>query len=230
MSWLTRLIQLSKDLKTMDKSNFEDDKSMSLEAFLMCLSRRIFKDLGPLLTDAYVTEAVFIPFIEESLRIEDASANRLNTFMDFLWSFMTEEQMNVLLENAINYLLSTFRRVTSSLDYPDQRVAIGILIAMCRHRRTRQYLLLNVLFDRIKIANFSHVNPLDDYDLAIIVNKTWWETNPMDSAIEVNKKQYIAACEKIKFAISGNDLYTVIVNYIHYLEAIVKFYYNTLCV
>lgn len=208
MSWLTRLIQLSKDLRAMDKSNFEDDKSMSLEAFLMCLSRRIFKDLGPLLTDSYVTEAVFIPFIEESLSIaEDSTSDRLNTFMDMLWSFMTEEQMNVLLENAVNYLLSTFRRVTSSLDYPDQRVAIGILIALCRHRRTRQYLLQNVLFDRIKIVNFSHVNPLDDYDLAIIVNKTWWETNPLDSSVEINKKQYIAACEKIKFAISGNYLH-----------------------
>lgn len=48
-----------------------------------------------------------------------------------------------------------------------------------------------------------HVKPLDEGGLADIVDKVWWETNPVDATVEINKASYLETCENIKAAISG---------------------------
>ncbi|XP_012272240.1 E3 ubiquitin-protein ligase RNF123 isoform X2 [Orussus abietinus] len=206
--WFSNLIYIATD-DSQDVIMMEN-RIMSDKAFLVCLARLILKNLGPLLAMPYIAEAVFVPFVEELAGLADKNQSsharrkpvKLLACMDFLWTFLEEHEMKTCLESTIVHLLSAFRHVSLLLEYPDQCRSLALLTSLCRHTATRQHLLRYVLFDRVRFANFVHVKPLDEGGLISVVNKTWWETNPVDSAIEVNKEQYIRSCERIKTAIS----------------------------
>ncbi|XP_011305831.1 E3 ubiquitin-protein ligase RNF123 [Fopius arisanus] len=193
--WFERLIgQMS--LETAPEESPPDPPSMSSRTYLSCLSRSILQELGPLLTIPYIIESVFLPLVD------DLEPSKLQICLDVLWTHLESHEMKACLEGSVVYLLSAFRHVSLRLDYPDQCRSLRLLTSLCRHPRTRQYLLQNVLFDRVRFANFIHVKPLDEAGFVDIVEKTWWETTPQDLSVEVNRQSYTDACETIKSAIA----------------------------
>lgn len=214
--WLKKLIRL---IEIGRESNIEDDEEsdtdasgrISCDAFVGCVANAVLGNLGPLLAIPYVTEAVFVPFLTElsgpgGSPAKGADSRRIRICLDLLWTFLEESEIKSCLESTVVYFLSVFRHVSLQLDYPDQCRSLILLTNICQHTATRQHLLQNILFDRVRIANFVHVKPLDESGLANVVGTTWWETNPPDPAVEVNKKQYLKACERIKNAIWGEQL------------------------
>lgn len=220
--WLSQVIELLEQLKNTDKQNIlMEDKTMSSQAFLMCLARSILKHIGPLLTVSYVTEAVFVPFMQAicNLNTDDYTMTTKSSVysnfhsakpiicLDLLWTFLEEQEIKMCLESTVLHLLSTFRHVSLLLEYPDQCKSLMLLTRICQHTVTRQHLLQYLLFDRVRFANFVHVKPLDESGLADVVEKVWWKTNPVDPTVEANKADYLYACERIKAAISGRMSY-----------------------
>lgn len=198
--WLENLVYLIENTK---RNSGLVEKSMSTRTYLMCISRLILQELGPFLTIPYIVESIFLPFIQELVLNSTKSINsRLNIFLDLLWTFLEQYEIKACLESSVVYLLSAFRHVSLLLEYPDQCKSLVLLTNLCRHVATRQYLLQNVLFDRVRFANFVHVKPLDEGGLAEIIQKTWWETNPIDLGVEINRESYTEACERIKSAIT----------------------------
>ncbi|XP_063982009.1 E3 ubiquitin-protein ligase RNF123 [Diachasmimorpha longicaudata] len=196
-SWFERLIdQIILDRR---ESRTSGSDSMPLRTHLMCISRSILHHLAPLLSVPYIVEAIFLPFIQA---LAQELPDKLILCMDLLWTFLEKHEIKACLENSVIYLLSAFRHVSLRLDYPDQCRSLRLLTNLCRHTKTRQYLLQNVLFDRVRFANFIHVKPLDEGGLVDIIQKTWWETSPPDHSVEINKQSYSDACERIKSAIA----------------------------
>lgn len=214
--WLSQVIELFEYSKNKsDKQNILlEDKILSAQGFLMCLARSILKHIGPLLTVPYITDAVFVPFMRTLCNISTDDVTTKSMFsnshstrpiicLDLLWAFLEEHEIKMCLESTVLHLLSAFRHVSLLLEYPDQCKSLMLLTKICQHTVTRQHLLQYVLFDRVRFANFVHVKPLDEGGLTDVVEKVWWETNPLDPSIEMNKTNYLYACERIKTAISG---------------------------
>ncbi|KAK0098177.1 hypothetical protein PV326_010611 [Microctonus aethiopoides] len=200
--WFKSIIEM---IWSNDQGSVLAEKSMTTRTYLMCICRLVLHDLAPLLTIPYIIEAVFLPFIQELIGNSSSNTNnssKFNTCLNLLWTFLEEHEMKACLDSSIVYLLSAFRHVSVLLEYPDQCKSLILLTTLCRHADTRKYLLNNVLFDRVRFANFVHVKPLDEAGLAQIIQKTWWETNPIDVTVEVNRENYTEACERIKAAIS----------------------------
>ncbi|XP_043273679.1 E3 ubiquitin-protein ligase RNF123-like isoform X1 [Venturia canescens] len=223
LEWLTRLlVQMKERSRDTGFRNFDESstnvqqtsknngvmKRVSIETYLLCLSRLIIKYLGPLLTSSHVTEALFIPFIRRIKSSEKSQEQQnpqeLMLCLDLMWMFMEQEEMKVCLENTVVSLLSSFRHASLMISYPNQCDNLAPLIDLCRHAKTRQHLLQYVLFDRVRFANFLHVKPLDEHGLKEVVNKIWWETDPplIDDSLDISKKSYMDACNEIKNAIS----------------------------
>lgn len=160
--------------------------------------------------------AVFVPFVrqlcgikkESSLTSKKKEINdcELIICLDLLWTFLETQEIQSCLESTVIYLLSEFRHVSLLLDYPDQCKSLALLTCFCRHGKTRRHLLQNVLFDRVRFANFVHVKPLDEIGLAEVVNETWWETDPIDPNVEENNERYRHACELIEISVSGKKI------------------------
>lgn len=204
--WFARIIPLVRTSREARQRSSEtvnaDERSMSTEAYLSCLSRVVLKHLGPLLTVPYIIEALFIPFIQKLCETAD-DRWKLLICMDLLWMFLEEYEMKACLENSVVSLLSAFRHVSLMLAYPDQCDNLVPLINLCHHTVTRQHLLQFVLFDRVRFANFLHVKPLDERGLVEVVDKIWWETDPLDASVESSKRSYMDSCDEIKTAIFG---------------------------
>lgn len=214
--WLRKLIRLIEIAREKENNETDDEKdaeksnplNISCDAFISCLACTVLAKLGPLLAIPYVTEAVFVPFLREisgagENPAKGADSNRIRICLDLLWTFLEETEMKSCLESTVVYLLSAFRHVSLKLEYPDQCRSLILLTNLSQHAKTRQHLLQNILFDRVRFANFVHVKPLDETGLANVIGNTWWETDPPDPVVEANKKHYLRACESIKNAISG---------------------------
>ena len=209
--WLTNLIPLVKRSRDASKNfndattNVDDEKTMSNEAYLTCLSRIILKHLGPLLTVPYIIEALFVPFLQKLSGLGE-DRWKLMICLDLMWMFLEENEMKICMENTVVALLASFRHVALMLTYPDQCDNLLPLISLCYHTTTRQHLLQNILFDRVRFANFLHVKPLDERGLAEVVDKIWWETKPLDVEVERSRRSYMESCDKIKSAIMGTKV------------------------
>ncbi|KAF7990939.1 hypothetical protein HCN44_000744 [Aphidius gifuensis] len=189
--------------------------TMSSKTYLKYLSKLILQHIGCLFSNSYIIEAIFLPFIKH---LSD-NINKLIICLDYLWIFLEEYEMKSCLESSVIYLLSAFRHVSLLLEYPDQCKSLILLTNLCRHTKTRKYLLQNILFDRVRFANFVHVKPLDESGLANVIKKTWWETKPIDPTIEINKDYYNESCDKIKLAITEVETLQV--------ELLITFLINT---
>ncbi|XP_015440142.1 PREDICTED: LOW QUALITY PROTEIN: E3 ubiquitin-protein ligase RNF123-like [Dufourea novaeangliae] len=200
--WFLRIIELINTEQNLEKQRILRDENMSVSIFLTCLSRSVLKHIGPLITIPYITEYIMVPFLQQlsESRIDSAQdsvhQSMLLTCLDLLWTFLEEHEMKAFLESTVLYLLSIFKHVSLSLEYPDQRKSLLLLIKICQHTSTRQYLLQHLLFNRVRFADFMDIKPLDQGGLTEVVEKVWWEKNPEDST------SYLDACEKIKAAIS----------------------------
>lgn len=190
--WFGCVIEEIKNME--NKSALLADESMTVHAFLMCVTRCILKYVGPLLTVPYIVEAIFVPFMQElsgsrkdiakdSKKLDENKA-KLMICLDLLWTFLEESEMKACLESTVIYLHSSFRHVSLLLEYSDQYKSLLLLTRICQHPTTRQHLLQYLLFDRVRFANFVHVKPLDEGGLADVVGEAWWETNPIDPAID----------------------------------------------
>ncbi|XP_066594474.1 E3 ubiquitin-protein ligase RNF123-like [Prorops nasuta] len=210
LKWFSKMVEIIDKIQIDQKqASLEENKIMSTHAFLMCLVRCILKLAGPLLTVPYIVESVFVPYIQKLSLTSNMKFHNINsdtselmTCLDLLWTFLEEHELKSCLESTIVYLFSTFRVVSLLLEYPEQCKSLVVLVKVCQHTKTRQRLLQNMLFDRVWFANFVHVKPLDEDGLAAVINKVWWETNPVDPSIETNKQDYFDACKRIKSAIS----------------------------
>ncbi|KAK2581027.1 hypothetical protein KPH14_006075 [Odynerus spinipes] len=216
--WLGRIIEEIKN--TENRSALLADESMTVHAFVMCVTRSILKYVGPLLTVPYIVEAVFVPFMQElsgsrkdiakdSKKLDENKA-KLMICLDLLWTFLEESEMKACLESTVIHLHSSFRHVSLLLEYSDQYKSLLLLTRICQHPTTRQHLLQYLLFDRVRFANFVHVKPLDEGGLVEVVGEAWWETNPIDPSIDVSKDTYFQACEKIKAAIEEVEAVQVV--------------------
>jgi hypothetical protein len=58
-----------------------------------------------------------------------------------------EHELKKSLECVITCLLARFQQVSLTLDYNHQKESLLLLTYLVQHRRTRQHLLENVLFD-----------------------------------------------------------------------------------
>ncbi|XP_043273682.1 E3 ubiquitin-protein ligase RNF123-like isoform X4 [Venturia canescens] len=160
LEWLTRLlVQMKERSRDTGFRNFDESstnvqqtsknngvmKRVSIETYLLCLSRLIIKYLGPLLTSSHVTEALFIPFIRRIKSSEKSQEQQnpqeLMLCLDLMWMFMEQEEMKVCLENTVVSLLSSFRHASLMISYPNQCDNLAPLIDLCRHAKTRQHLL-----------------------------------------------------------------------------------------
>lgn len=211
VKWFSKLVFQIENLKSSAEPSTFGDTSMSVQAFLMCIARSILKQLGPLLKIPYIVDAIFVPFLEEQLSrdINDNKADqpKLTLILDLIWTFFKEIEIKTCFEATAMHLLSTFRHNPVMLDYPDQCRSLLLLTSLCRHKATRQHLLQNALFQRIKFANFVHVKPLNETTLQEVVNRVWWETNPVEQNVESNKKAYMAACDKIRASTASNLIF-----------------------
>ncbi|XP_076244772.1 E3 ubiquitin-protein ligase RNF123 [Calliopsis andreniformis] len=217
--WFLQIIKLMDMRENEDERNILRDGNMSIQALLMCLSRLVLNHIGPLLTVPYVTEYIFYPFLQQLSESKTNSgkeyvqstvhSSMLLTCFDLLWTFLEEHEIKACLESMVFCLLSKFRYVSLSLEYPSQCRTLLLLTKICQHTSTRQYLLQYLLFDRVRFANFMHVKPLDEGGLADMISKVWWETNPVDPAVEANKASYMDICEKIKTAVSEVEMLQV---------------------
>lgn len=222
--WLLKIVKLINMQQNMDEQSMLHDENISIRVFLMCLSRPVLKYIGFLITIPYITEHIVVPFMQQLSEFKVDATNEsmpltvhpsmLFTCLDLLWTFLEKHEIKVFLESTVLCLLSAFRHLSLLLEYPDQCKSLLLLTKICQHPSIRQYLLLYVLFDRVRFADFMYVTPLDEGGLADVVNKVWWEMNPVDPAIEANKASYLDACEKIKTAMSGMISFKVFLQFI----------------
>ncbi|XP_058802185.1 E3 ubiquitin-protein ligase RNF123-like isoform X2 [Phymastichus coffea] len=193
--WLEALLLQYRDIDEFEKQ-YKEEQIISVRAFLACLARSIFKQIGPLIAIPFITQEIFVPFIKKLAKID---STLIYNCLDLMWTFSENHEIKSCLETTVAYMSSVFRQVSIVLEYPDQRTILELLNCLCQHTRTRQHLLQFILFDKVKFANFVHVKPLDEDCFSNVVNKIWYDTNPLDPSIEANKVQYLKACDKIKY-------------------------------
>ncbi|KAL0278673.1 UNVERIFIED_CONTAM: hypothetical protein PYX00_000425 [Menopon gallinae] len=196
-----------------------NDIEVSLDCFLLSISKIIVHSFAPLMTQAYLTEECIIPYIQRIVSREShtnpksskgkstvtliQTRNKLCNWLDLLWTFLEERELKPFLENICAQLLSRFRHVPSTLEYVDQRRSLTLLQSICEHTRSRQLLLNQIFFDTVKLVEFLHVKMLDEPGLINIIDQSWWNCNGMNKEIEERKKPYMKSCMKIYEAVSG---------------------------
>jgi alkyl hydroperoxide reductase subunit AhpC len=58
----------------------------------------------------------------------------------------------------------------------------------------------------IRFTSFLHVKPVDTSCMAEVVGHVWWDSNGIDQTVEQNKAAYFVACQKIKEAVTSNEM------------------------
>lgn len=202
--WFSKIVEQINARQNVNKENISNEKlhddSMKVQTYLMCLSNCILKRIGPLISIPYITEHTVIPFIQCLSESENSS---LLTCLDLLWIFLEEHEFRMCLEAIIVYLLSTVKHVSYLIEYFNQYKSLLLLTKICQHTLTRQYLLQHLFFNQIRFSNLINIKPPNKTGLTDIVSDVWWETNPVDLTVEVNKESYFKACQQIKTIISG---------------------------
>nr|QVD39346.1 E3 ubuquitin-protein kinase RNF123 [Schistocerca gregaria] len=206
--WLLQLLMVFEQSYENSTRNIEDVTSN--QALLMGLAGVLIDPLAPLLLSSYISEACLLPFLEllcgvpaDYMQPEGNTREKKHKFlifMDLLWAFLEEHEIKQCLESIASCLLACYRHVSFDLDYASQKRSLVMLTHLVSHPRTRHYLLENVLFDKVRFANFVHVKPMDEGGLAQVVTNPWWETDVVDDDVERNKEDYLQACQKIKEA------------------------------
>ncbi|KAJ4433729.1 E3 ubiquitin-protein ligase RNF123 [Periplaneta americana] len=214
-NWLSQLLMLfDRKYEMLGQDVSQSDEPISNQALLMGLAGIFLHPLAPLLLSPYIAEACLVPFLESLCNLSSVSGRsknktpsgkkrRLMLFLDLMWAFLEEHELRKCLESIVTCLLAGFRHVSFVLDYPHQKQSLLLLTFLMQHPRTRQHLLENVLFDKVRFANFVHVKPLDEGGLTEVVSQAWWESNSYDQKVEENKAAYFVSCQKIKEAIAS---------------------------
>ncbi|XP_022196553.1 E3 ubiquitin-protein ligase RNF123 isoform X2 [Nilaparvata lugens] len=210
LKWFKNLLVYS-DPRYQPKDATEPS-SVSSEGITMIFGHLLMQHLAPLLSMPFVVEASLMPFLMDLGRkavtpgkkapSRTVTAVWLNMFLDMFWLFLDAWDQKQCLESVASYLLSRFRSVSFSVEYTLQKETLHILTLLCRHSKTRVFLIQNVLFDKVKFANLSHMKPLDAKGLCEAVPCPYWkgiEEEIVDG--EGKLKRYLDDCEKLKAGI-----------------------------
>ncbi|XP_043516296.1 E3 ubiquitin-protein ligase RNF123-like [Frieseomelitta varia] len=205
--WFSKIIEqintIQNTRQNVNKENISKEKlhddSMKVQSYLMCLSNCILKRIGPLISIPYITEHIVISFIQ---CLSESGNSSLLTCLDLLWIFLEEHELKMCLEAIIIYSLSTDRHVSCLIEYFNQYKSLLLLTNICQHTSTRQYLLEHLFFTQVRLPNLMNIKPPNKKGLTDIISDIWWETNPVDLTVEVNKESYFKACQQIKTTIS----------------------------
>ncbi|XP_046387656.1 E3 ubiquitin-protein ligase RNF123-like isoform X2 [Ischnura elegans] len=217
LQWLSRLICLlpgsdgePKRCKPVisgkDSSSLKVAEKKPGNAPLLWAASLVMDRLGPLLSSAFVVQAVLVPFMEDLIGgIEEAGpCYHLSKLLDLFWTFLEEHEITPMMENVALSLLCSFRTTPSPQQakealgsspksnylnlFKDQHRSLNLLLELTRHQQTRRHLLHHVFFSRIGFFSFINMKPLDDEALMEIVKEPWFDRAPSQSSIsDVNE-------------------------------------------
>lgn len=91
----------------------------------------------------YIVDAVVLPFLLELNEVHD---KKLSAFLDLLWTVAEDAEIRTFLEHLANRVLSGYRFTPISKDYGPQRRYLVFITSVLQHRRTRHFLLQDVLY------------------------------------------------------------------------------------
>ncbi|XP_075216165.1 E3 ubiquitin-protein ligase RNF123-like isoform X2 [Lycorma delicatula] len=216
LDWFQQLIAMT-DPKYQNVS--KDGHIISQDGTILVLGNFLIHYLAPLLHNSYIVEACFVPFLislgnkaitpGKKLPSRIVPALRLNNFLDMFWMFMEESEQRRSLEVVASCMQARFRRVSCTTEYFLQKETLQLLILLFRHPKTRFYFLQNILFDKGRFANFSHVKPLDDKGLVENIPDPWWEPGTNGSSHQMKFRKYVEDCDKMKVGITSVELLQV---------------------
>ena len=220
--WFSKIVEQINTRQNVNKENISKEKlhddSMKVQTYLMCLSNCILKRIGPLISIPYIIEHIVIPFIQ---CLSESGNSSLLTCLDLLWIFLEEHEFKLCLEYILMCSMFAIKHVSYLIEYFNQHKSLLFLTKICQHTSTRQYLLQHLFFNHVRFPNLMNIKPPNKEGLTNIVSDVWWETNPVDLTVEVNKESYFKACQQIETTISGT------INFKYYYYSIFCFYtYN----
>ncbi|XP_071454524.1 E3 ubiquitin-protein ligase RNF123-like [Hetaerina americana] len=231
LQWLSRIIRL---LPPPDQEEMHHHKSVisgkdssslkvtekPLNASLLWAASLVMDRLGPLLSSAFVVQAVLVPFMEVLIGgLEDTGPHyHLSKLLDLFWIFLEEHEITPMMENVALSLLCSFRTTPSPQQaknalgsppknnffklFKDQHRSLNLLLGLARHQQTRRHLLLHVFFSRIGFFSFINIKPLDDEALMEIVKEPWFDRTPQSKLPEKKegstKSSLLPAEEKLR--------------------------------
>ncbi|RZF38962.1 hypothetical protein LSTR_LSTR003705 [Laodelphax striatellus] len=211
LKWFKNLLVYS-DPRYQSQDATQPTGAVSPEGITMIFGHLLMQHLAPLLSIPFVVDASLMPFLMDLGRKSVTPGKKtpsrtvpavwLNMFLDMFWLFLDASEQKRCLEAVSSNLLSRFRSVSFSVEYTLQKETLQLLTLLCRHSKTRVFLLQNVLFDKVKFANLSHMKPLDAKGLCEAVSVPYWkgiEDEIVDG--EGKLKRYLDDCERMKAGI-----------------------------
>ncbi|KAK3927051.1 E3 ubiquitin-protein ligase RNF123 [Frankliniella fusca] len=196
------------------------DSTHSNEAVLMEIGKILTSSIVPFLSNPYIMEAKFIPFIHglcetesqatgqgqvrPSARItttKSTTANmvnnrKLNIFLDLLWAFSEKGDLNIWTNTFVSRLTAKFQHNLRPLvlDLIPQKEAIIVLHGVSHHKKFRQYLMRHVLFEGVKFPWLMNII------IPPIESSTFWDCEPK---VEINQRAYSATVSRINSAMTA---------------------------
>ncbi|XP_021342759.1 E3 ubiquitin-protein ligase RNF123-like isoform X1 [Mizuhopecten yessoensis] len=176
---------------------------------IMLIAAHIFEKLAPLLRSSYVVEACLLPFLlklcdQTSYKREQVAVQRL---LDQMWSLMQDHELKSCFENLLISLLQCYRFSSVTENFCSANKYLMLTLSVLQHATTRRYLLIHVIFDKVKFPIFMHIKPPDDVGLQELVPTVWWdsydkeEDKPRPPKTEEEKSRhtkYMQSCEHLK--------------------------------
>lgn len=136
--------------------------------------------------------------------------------------------MGKCIDNMFQCILCTYKQVSKNLKFDQQKTSLSLLCEVLKHEQTRKFMLMNLLFRKIgydttwssqyyefqvdtclvninfsRFANFMHLKPLDEPNLADVVPDAWWPSNSPDPERDRYKKSYMESVQRIREATSS---------------------------
>ncbi|XP_078339872.1 E3 ubiquitin-protein ligase RNF123-like isoform X1 [Crassostrea virginica] len=223
VGWLEKLINtlVEEDKHLMEVCGIDQDSSSipplplgetrSKKSTAMLLSAHIFEKLAPLLKGPYVVECCLLPLMLKfcAMTTETNKTNpQIIKLLDLMWSIMQDHEIRPCMDNMMTSLLYNFYKTSPcTSDFSSQKTYLDLTLRVLQHAQTRRYLLLNVLFEKIKFPVLMHVKPPDDTGLEELVPTVWWATlendeeNPLPPSDEAERelqRKYNKYCQDLR--------------------------------
>lgn len=220
IGWLEKLTNtlIKEDKHLMDVCGIEQDvpplplaetRSKKSTALLLCA--HIFEKLAPLLKGPYVVECCLLPLMLKfcTTTTDTCTTNpHIVKLLDLMWSLMQDHEIKPCMDTLMTSMLYSFYKTSPvTSDFSSQKTYLDLTLRVLQHSQTRRYLLLNILFDKIKFPVLMHVKPPDDAGLEELIPSVWWATlendkeNPLPPSDEEERKlqrRYNKSCQDLR--------------------------------
>lgn len=133
-----------------------DGSYVPTDAVLLMFGSMIIERLAGLLHNPSVVQGCVFPYIKRLCVMRSIQgkaplqpgfeASTLGNLLTLLWDHMHYDDITQFFSSLIRFMESTYREISSDIDYEKQRSNIVILTCLCNHTRTRKYLLNEVFF------------------------------------------------------------------------------------